>query len=70
MTFESHLGRLEQILARLESNELELDEAMRLFEEGIEHLREATVGLTRAEERVKLLVERVDGTVDLDELRD
>lgn len=70
MTFESHLTRLEEILAQLEGDELELDAAMRLFEEGIEHLREATTGLTRAEERVKLLVERMDGTVDLDELRD
>ena len=70
MTYEDHLTRLEQILSQLESHELDLDTAMALFEQGIEHLREATTGLARAEERVKLLVERRDGRVDLDELRD
>ena len=70
MTFESHLTRLEEIVAELEGDELELDAALRLFEEGIERLREASSGLARAEERVKLLVERMDGGIDLDELRD
>lgn len=70
MTFESHLARLEEIVAELEGDELELDAALRLFEEGIERLREASSGLARAEERVKLLVERMDGGIDLDELRD
>lgn len=70
MTFESHLTRLDEILAQLEGDELELEAAMRLFEEGIERLREASTGLARAEERVKLLVERLDGTIELDELRD
>ena len=70
MTFESHLSRLDEILAQLEGDELELDAAMKLFEEGIERLREASTGLARAEERVKLLVERLDGSVEFDELRD
>ena len=70
MTFESHLQRLEEIVAELESDELELDAALRLFEEGVERLREASTGLARAEERVKLLVERMDGAIELGELRD
>ena len=70
MTFEGHLQRLEEIVAALESEELELDAALRLFEEGVERLREASAGLTKAEERIKLLVERMDGTIELGELRD
>ena len=70
MTFESHLQRLEEIVAELESEELELDAALRLFEEGVERLREASTGLARAEERVKILVERMDGAIELGELRD
>ena len=70
MSFESHLQRLEEIVAELESDELELDAALRLFEEGVERLREASTGLARAEERVKLLVERMDGAIELGELRD
>ncbi|HUF28400.1 MAG TPA: exodeoxyribonuclease VII small subunit [Gemmatimonadaceae bacterium] len=69
-SFESHLARLEEIVAELEGDELELDAALRLFEEGIERLRDASAGLARAEERVKLLVERLDGTVDVTEIRD
>ena len=70
MTFEHHLQRLEEIVAELESEELELDAALHLFEEGVERLREASAGLTRAEERVKLLIERMDGTMEIGELRD
>ena len=70
MSFEAHLQRLEEIVAELESEELELDAALRLFEEGVERLREASTGLARAEERVKLLVERMDGAIELGELRD
>lgn len=70
MSFEAHLQRLEEIVAELESEELELDAALRLFEEGVERLREASAGLARAEERVKLLVERMDGAIELGELRD
>ena len=70
MSFEAHLQRLEEIVAELESEELELDAALRLFEEGVERLREASTGLARAEARVKLLVERMDGAIELGELRD
>ena len=70
MSFESDLQRLEEIVAELESEDFELDEALRLFEEGVERLRDASAGLVRAEERVKLLIERMDGAIELGELRD
>ena len=37
---EKRITRLEQIVSRLEREELELDEALGLFEEGITHRRE------------------------------
>jgi exodeoxyribonuclease VII small subunit len=65
MPFESDLARLDAILSELDSEGLALDDALRLFEEGVERLRSASEELTRAESRVKLLVERTDGTFDL-----
>ena len=69
MSFEKNLNRLEEIVAELESEELELDGALRLFEEGIERLREASADLARAESRVALLVEQSDGAFELRDRR-
>ena len=65
MTFEENIDRLEDIVSELEGDGLELDRALRLFEEGIERLRAATTELSRAEQQVMLLVERSDGTFEL-----
>lgn len=65
MTFERDLGRLEEIVRELERDELELDRALRLFEEGIERLRTAAAALAEADGRVRFLVEQADGTFDL-----
>jgi exodeoxyribonuclease VII small subunit len=65
MTFEESVARLESIVAELEADGLELETALRLFEEGVERLRAATADLTRAEAQVKMLVENPDGTFEL-----
>jgi exodeoxyribonuclease VII small subunit len=65
MTFEEDIARLEDIVAELEADGLDLDRALRLFEEGVERLRAATAELSRVEQKVKLLVERTDGTFEL-----
>jgi exodeoxyribonuclease VII small subunit len=69
MTFEQSLTRLEAIVRELEGRDLPLEEALRLFVEGIAHLRTAGSALSQAEARVQQLVEAADGalvTVDLD----
>ena len=65
MTFEETITRLEDIVTELESDRLDLDRALRLFEEGVERLREATTELSRVEQQVKVLVERTDGAFEL-----
>ena len=70
MTFETQLQRLEQIVAELESDEIELDRALALFEEGIKHLRAATDALAQTEERVQRLVERADGSFEVTDFRE
>jgi exodeoxyribonuclease VII small subunit len=55
-SLESRLRRLDEIVARLEGGELELEEGLALFEEGVRHVREAEALLARAELRVEELV--------------
>lgn len=69
VSFETNLKRLEEIVAQLESDRLELNAALKLFEEGIELLRLASSELTETESRVKELVERADGVLELKDLR-
>jgi exodeoxyribonuclease VII small subunit len=69
VSFEESVRELETIVGQLDGDELPLDEALRLFERGIEQLRAASAELARAEAQVKLLAEQADGTfalVDLD----
>lgn len=56
-TLETSLARLEAIVNALEREELELEDALRLFEEGIVHLRSAQGILKVAELRIERLIE-------------
>jgi len=55
-SLEARLRRLEEILARMESDEADLEEALWLFEEGVGHVREAEKVLASAELRVEELL--------------
>jgi len=63
------MERLEAIAARLDDEELELDAALALFEEGIAELRAATAFLAQAETRLKQLTEAAEGVFRVDNLR-
>jgi exodeoxyribonuclease VII small subunit len=58
---EATLARLEEIVTGLEREDLELDEALKLFEEGIAHLRNAQAVLNTAELRIERLIENAAG---------
>jgi len=66
MTFEADVLRLEAIVRDLEREDLDLDKALRLFEEGIARLRSASSALAVANGRVQELVLAADGTFALD----
>jgi exodeoxyribonuclease VII small subunit len=67
MNFEQSLTRLEQIAAALDRDDLPLEEALKLFEEGIARLREANAALTDAEGKVRTLLEQADGVLGVKE---
>lgn len=60
---EARIARVEKIASALEGDRLELDEALRLFEEGVRHLREAESLLRTAELRVERLLDDGEGGV-------
>ena len=55
-TLESRLKRLEEIVGRLEAEDLDLDGALALFEEGVGHVKGAEKTLAKAELRVEELL--------------
>lgn len=65
MTYDAALHHLEAVLAELARDDLELIDALRLFEDGVEQLRIATQALEAAEGRVRTLLEHTDGTLTL-----
>ena len=65
MSYEKSVKRLEAIVSELDRGELELAKALKLFEEGIKCLRDASAELGQAEARVRTLVEQSNGLFEL-----
>lgn len=55
--FKDSMNRLEDIVSLLERNEIELEEAMTLFEEGLKLVNECDSQLTTFENKVQSLLE-------------
>jgi exodeoxyribonuclease VII small subunit len=65
--FEKSLTRLEEVVKRLEGADLSLDEAMKLFEEGVKLSRDCQKQLEEAEGRVEILLKKADGKIVAEE---
>lgn len=70
MSFEQRLKRLEQIVGELESDQIDLERALALFEEGVSCLKAATEDLAKVETRAQRLVEKADGSFEVTDLRE
>lgn len=68
LSFAAQLERLEAIVRQLEGQELDLDDALKLFEEGVERLREARDRLTAAEVKVKQVLTDQAGKLKVEDL--
>lgn len=60
-SFEQAMGRLEEIVTRLERGECDLDESLKLFEEGAKLARSCNDMLDQAEQKVNLLLNQQTG---------
>lgn len=69
-TLAEELRRLEEIVRLLEADDMDLDAALALFEEGVQRLQSARHTLEAAELKVQTVLEEAGGSlklVDLDE---
>lgn len=62
------LARLEEIVRRLEADNVELDAALALFEEGVARLRAARERLAAADLTVQTVLAEADGELHLQDL--
>lgn len=64
--FEESLSELEKIVKQLENGETPLDDAIKLFEEGVKISAECHDRLDKAEQKVKLITQNKDGYEETD----
>ena len=62
------LARLEEIVRKLEAEDIQLDAALALFEEGVARLRAARERLAAAELKVQSVIEEAGGDIRLTDL--
>lgn len=64
LSFEEALQKLEQIVEKLESGDLKLDESLELFEEGVRLSRLCQKKLEEAQGKIEKLVSEKDGEIE------
>lgn len=64
LSFEEKMNQLEDIVINLEKGTAPLDESMKLFEQGMKLSVELQKMLETAEQKVTLLTEQADGTIN------
>jgi len=55
LTFEEKLARLEEIISKLDGEEINLDDSAKLFEEGVDLSKELTAKLSEVKFKVETL---------------
>jgi exodeoxyribonuclease VII small subunit len=68
MSIAKDLNRLEEIVRKLGAEDVELDAALALFEEGVSRLRAAREHLGAAEVKVQTVLEEAGGDLRLTDL--
>ncbi|MDX1393604.1 MAG: exodeoxyribonuclease VII small subunit [Gemmatimonadota bacterium] len=64
LDFEATLAELEEIVSRLDGEDVDLDGAIALFRKGLERLEAANAWLAEAEGRVEELIETSSGALE------
>lgn len=61
MTFEQAIGRMEDIISRLSDGNLEIDESVSLYEEGVKLAAFCDEKIKEAQRKITLLQEKENG---------
>ncbi len=56
--FEQSLAELESLVERMESGEMTLEDSLKAFEQGIKYTRDCQNALSKAEQKVQLLLQK------------
>lgn len=65
LPFEQAIGRIEELVARMEAERLPLDDLIKAYDEGTRLLDVCRQRLDDAQRRVDLISQRADGTASL-----
>lgn len=66
--FESKLKRLEDIVSKLENEDTPIEEALKLFEEGVNISKELNEKLLEIKGRIEVIKKDAEGKIRLEEL--
>lgn len=66
-SLEDELNRIEEIVKKLEQEELPLEESLKLFEEGTSLVRSAQKKLARSEAKVQKIIEKLEGSPETED---
>ena len=69
-SFEDAITKLDAIVAKLEEDKLPLEEMLARYEEGVNLARYCGEKLEAAEQKVRLIAKKADGSVTLEEFDD
>jgi exodeoxyribonuclease VII small subunit len=58
LDFEASLEELEQLVSKMEAGDLSLEASLKAFEDGIKLTRDCQKALSKAEQKVQLLLEK------------
>ncbi len=62
--FEESLGRLEEIVGRLEMDNVPLEESIKLYEEGMKIGKKCRLILEQADQRIRKLTEELEKEIE------
>ena len=69
-SFENLLDEIKKIVDTLETGKLPLDESIEKFERGASLIKECYLNLESVKKKISLIVEKNDGTFDLEDFSD
>ena len=67
LPFEKAFARLEEILEKMNSGEVPLDDAIKIYEEADKLIKQCNKRLTSAEQKIEKLVKSRDGELHTEE---
>lgn len=62
--FEESIDRLEEIVVKMESEELSLEESINIFKEGMDLVAHCNAKLDEAEEKINIIVKSKNGEIE------